>query len=142
MLGSDRMLGRQSGLALVEILFILLVSSLLIGYGFSKWLSQEKVPKTKMATEQMQLIAEALDNFHQENQRYPTTEEGLAALTERSARTESGEPGSYLDKFMATDPWGNSYQYYSPGKEKSYDLISWGADGKPQGKGEDADIIY
>lgn len=141
MLGSNRV-GKESGLTLVEILFILLVSSLLMGYGLLKWYSQEKVPKAKIAIEQMQLIAEALDNFHQENQRYPTTEEGLTVLTERLASTESRDPGPYLDKFMATDPWGNPYQYYAPGKEKGYDLISWGADGKPQGKGEEADIVY
>jgi general secretion pathway protein G len=46
--------------------------------------------------------------------------------------------GPYLDK-LPTDPWGNPYIYYYPGKHSanSYDLLSVGPDGK---EGTDDDI--
>jgi general secretion pathway protein G len=38
------------------------------------------------------------------------------------------------------DPWGNDYQYISPGTEGPYDLYSYGADGQEGGEGNDADL--
>lgn len=142
MLDKHIFLEKQTGLALVEILFSFLIISLLISYGALKWFSHERVPKAKVAIEQMQLIAEALDRFHQDNQRYPTTEEGLHILTEKLATHDPREQNPYLDKSIPNDPWGNPYLYQAPGKEKGYDLISLGADGKVEGTGEDADITY
>jgi general secretion pathway protein G len=45
----------------------------------------------------------------------------------------------YLDK-LPKDPWGNAYQYLSPGVKGEIDVFSLGADGKPGGEGVDADI--
>ena len=42
---------------------------------------------------------------------------------------------------MPDDPWGNPYQY-APSASGTYPitLYSWGADGKPGGEGQDADL--
>jgi len=56
------------------------------------------------------------------------------------ARVRHWRPGGYL-QHVSKDPWGNDYQYTSPGQHtKDYDLFTLGADGQPGGEGNDADI--
>ena len=47
--------------------------------------------------------------------------------------------GGYIEK-LPKDPWGNAYQYLSPGVKGEIDVFSYGADGQPGGTGEDADV--
>jgi general secretion pathway protein G len=47
--------------------------------------------------------------------------------------------GGYLER-LPNDPWGNPYQYLNPGVHGEIDVFSYGADGKPGGEGNDADI--
>jgi general secretion pathway protein G len=77
-----------------------------------------------------------LDNF-----RYPTTEQGLRALVEKPAdpNVRNWKTGGYL-KRLNKDPWGNDYQYASPGSHGEIDVSSLGADGQAGGEGADADI--
>ena len=133
---------KQAGLALVELLVILLVIVLIASYLTPKLFSPAEESNEKVALIHMRSIAEALDRFHKDEQRYPTSEEGLAILVERLASEDRAWKGPYLLKPVLNDPWGNSYVYHAPGREREYDLLSWGADGKPDGRGENADIIY
>ena len=48
--------------------------------------------------------------------------------------------GPYLKKDVPPDPWGNPYQYKSPGDHGEIDIYSFGRDGQLGGTGEDADI--
>jgi general secretion pathway protein G len=48
--------------------------------------------------------------------------------------------GPYLPKAIPLDPWGGAYAYKLPGEHGPYDLISYGADGKQGGTGNDKDI--
>ena len=76
--------------------------------------------------------------------------EAMAAMGHDSGQNAPQEPaagpaangwktGGYLEK-MPKDPWGNPYQFLSPGVKGEVDLISLGADGQPGGSGDDADI--
>ncbi|MDQ2696258.1 MAG: type II secretion system protein GspG, partial [Pseudomonadota bacterium] len=47
--------------------------------------------------------------------------------------------GGYVAK-LPKDPWGNEYQYLSPGQQGAIDIYSLGADGQLGGEGTDADI--
>ncbi|SAL88488.1 general secretion pathway protein G [Caballeronia choica] len=47
--------------------------------------------------------------------------------------------GGYL-KHLPNDPWGNAYQYLNPGVHSEIDVLSYGADTKQGGEGNDADI--
>jgi general secretion pathway protein G len=85
---------------------------------------------------------QALKMYKLDNQRYPTTEQGLKALVEKpsSGPTANGwKSGGYVDK-LPQDPWKNSFQYMSPGLHGEVDIFSMGADGQPGGAGDDADI--
>jgi general secretion pathway protein G len=78
-----------------------------------------------------------------DNARYPTAEQGLDALIHEPDDARSYPPGGYLQKRrIPEDPWGNLYEYEQPGQNNShsFDLWSYGADGKPGGEDVDADI--
>ncbi len=48
------------------------------------------------------------------------------------------DPG-YLDQ-VPNDGWDRPFQYSCPGVRGPYDIVSWGADGKPGGEGVNADL--
>ena len=87
-------------------------------------------------------ILAALKLYRLDNQRYPTAEQGLAALTTRPTvppLPPNWKPSGYLDR-LPKDPWGQPYQYLNPGLHGEIDVFSFGADGQPGGAGNDADI--
>ena len=85
-------------------------------------------------------IMQALKLYKLDNQRYPTPEQGLAALVQRpSTPPVPGNWKPYLEK-LPSDPWGQPYQYLNPGIKGEVDVMSFGADGKSGGEGKDADI--
>jgi len=51
--------------------------------------------------------------------------------------------GPYVDSIdKLNDPWGKPYVLVVPGqKNVDFDVISYGADGKPGGEGENADVV-
>ena len=113
------------------------------------------VPKLMGRTDDARIIAakqdiatvmQALKLYKLDNQRYPTTEQGLQALIAKPVTgpatgpaSDAWKTGGYLDK-LPKDPWGNPYQYLSPGIRGEIDVISLGADAQPGGTGNDADI--
>ena len=92
--------------------------------------SKQNAAKAEIAN-----LAKAVETFYADQGRYPTTDEGLRALVDG---TDSW-PDGFIDK-MPTDPWGNPYEYFSPGAEEPYEIVSLGADGREGGQGEDADF--
>jgi general secretion pathway protein G len=89
---------------------------------------------------QIDNFGKALDLFFLDASRYPTTAEGLDTLVHKPAAV-AGWAGPYLKgDVVPPDPWGNSYNYRSPGEHGKYDLYSYGADGRDGGTGNDADI--
>jgi len=87
-------------------------------------------------------IMQSLKLYKLDNRRYPTTEQGLAALVQKPSQApvpQSWSAGGYLEK-LPNDPWGQPYQYLNPGLHGEIDVMSFGADGQPGGQGADADI--
>ena len=87
-------------------------------------------------------LMQALRLYRLDNQRYPTTEQGLQALVARPASAPlapNWKAGGYLER-LPKDPWGNPYQYLNPGVRGELDVFSTAADGAPGGEGNDADI--
>ena len=87
-------------------------------------------------------IMQALKLYRLDNQRYPSTEQGLAALVSTPLQAPvppNWKPNGYLER-LPKDPWGKPYQYLSPGLRGEVDVFSFGADGQPGGSGIDADI--
>ncbi len=87
-------------------------------------------------------IVQALKLYRLDNQRYPTTDQGLNALVAKPSEPPAPpnwKPGGYLER-LPKDPWGHPYQYLNPGLKGEIDVFSFGADGQPGGSGIDADI--
>lgn len=87
-------------------------------------------------------IASAVNLYRLDNFRYPTTEQGLAALVSRPASDpmpENWTENGYMDR-LPVDPWGKPYQYLSPGVHEDFDIFTYGANGVAGGTGADADI--
>jgi general secretion pathway protein G len=83
---------------------------------------------------------QALKLYRLDNQRYPSTEQGLQALVQRPDKPPvPGNWKAYLDK-LPNDPWGQPYVFINPGIKGEIDVMSYGADGKVGGEGKAADV--
>jgi general secretion pathway protein G len=128
--------GHEDGFTLIEILVVITIIGLimsLVGPRVLNYLSESKV---KAATIQIQSFASTLDLFYLDLGRYPSTNEGLAALVQRPGGI-TGWNGPYLKNgYVPPDPWGHPYIYRSPGENgRPYDISSLGSSGKEGGTG-------
>jgi general secretion pathway protein G len=91
--------------------------------------------KQNAARAEISAISTALETYFSTNNTYPDNAEGLAVLT----KTTEKQPEPLL-KQLPMDPWGHPYQYNRPGRSGPYEVICFGADGRPGGEGADKDI--
>jgi general secretion pathway protein G len=129
----------ERGFTLIELLVVVIILGLLAALVGPRFFGRVGQSKQAAARVQIELLGSALDQFRLDAGRYPATQEGLAALQANPGNV-SGWDGPYLKKDLPRDPWGNPYQYKSPGDHGEYDLWSYGSDGAPGGEGEAADI--
>ena len=136
----------SSGFTLIEIMAVVLIIGLLSSLvGFAVFQQVDKGRATA-AKAQISSLESVLELYRMDNARFPTSEQGLQALVERS--TVSPEPrefpaGGYLKGGrVPDDPWGEPYQYESPGQNNphAFDLWSYGAAAAPGGDDVNADI--
>ena len=133
----------EAGFTLIELLVVLAILGLLIGLVAPAMIRQLGAAKHRVAEQSVERLAGILDLYRLDVGNYPTTQQGLAALNVAPAGV-AGWGGPYLkDETSIKDPWGHEYAYRSPSQRAghSLDIISYGADGRPGGEGEDADII-
>jgi general secretion pathway protein G len=133
---------RQRGFTLIEIMVVVVIIGLLAAVIVPTVISKVDEARVAKAKQDIQSLETALTMFRLDNSKYPTTEQGLAALSAQPTdpSIKHWRPGGYLQR-VSKDPWGNDYQYVYPGTHgKEYDLFSLGADGAPGGEGIDADI--
>jgi general secretion pathway protein G len=130
---------RISGFTLLELLVVMVIIGMLASFVAPKFFAQIGKSQTKTARAQIDALEKSLDQYRLDIGRYPTTEQGLAALNERPAG-ETKWSGPYLKKSVPMDPWSHAYIYKSPGEHGEYDLLSYGKDGQPGGTDEAEDI--
>lgn len=131
---------RQRGFTLLELLVVMVILGLLVGYVAPKYFAQVGKSEVKTARAQIEALEKALDMYRLDTGHYPATEQGLAALNVKP-QNEPKWSGPYLKKEVPLDPWGKPYIYKVPGeKGTEFDLMSLGKDSKPGGEGENADI--
>lgn len=131
---------RQLGFTLIELLVVLAILGLLAAITVPQVLKYLGRAKTDTARIEIKNIATALDLYLIDVGRYPTQEEGLAALTANPGNVP-GWHGPYVNnKGTLTDPWGHPYYYRIPGEHGAYDLYSLGADNAPGGTGDNTDV--
>jgi len=133
--------GSERGFTLVELLVVITIIALIMGIVGPRVLNYLSESKTKAAKIQIESFASALDLFYLDTGRYPAGSEGLAALVRRPGNIQAWN-GPYLKGgVVPADPWGNPYVYRSPGQDgRTYDILSFGADGTEGGTGAAADV--
>jgi len=129
----------QAGFTLIELIVVVMIIGLLAGLVVPQFMKQSERAEAKTAKAQIELFGTALDTFRLDVGRYPTSQEGLAALMQKPGGADRWD-GPYLKKDLPPDPWGKPYIYKSPGDHGVYDIVSYGADGAPGGDGNNRDI--
>lgn len=134
----------RRGFTLIELIVVLAIIATLATLVAPELFRNAADAKVQTAKSQIEMLSLALDAYRLDNDVYPSTEQGLAALR---AAPLLGEPprswrGPYLSRVVPLDPWSRPYVYVAPGRENPtrFDLYSLGRDGRVGGVGEDADI--
>jgi len=127
------------GFTLTELLVVLVIIGLLAALVGPVLYQRINPAKQSVARAQIENFMTALDSYFLDIGKFPTQQQGLAALRTRQ-EGESKWGGPYLKKDTPADPWGTPYVYRTPGRNGGYEIISYGADGKEGGEGDNADI--
>lgn len=127
------------GFTLLELLVVLAILGLLAAFVAPRYFDQLERSNAKVAQAQIKALSEALEHYRLDTGRFPTTEQGLAALMTAPAG-ETRWAGPYLKRALPADPWGRAYAYRWESGLLEPEVLSWGRDGKPGGQGEDADV--
>jgi general secretion pathway protein G len=137
----NKKMNKQSGFTLLEVMVVVVILGILASFVVPNLLgNKEKADQQKTITD-IVALENALDMYKLDNSVYPSTDQGLDALVNKPS---SPEPRNYRDggyiKRLPNDPWGNDYQYLSPGDNGSVDIFTLGADGQEGGEGANTDI--
>jgi general secretion pathway protein G len=133
---------RNKGFTLIEMMVVILIIGVLAALVVPKVMSRPDEARMTAAKQDIATITQALNLYRLDNQRYPTTEQGLMALVKKpniDPIPNNWKSGGYLDR-VPKDPWGTPYQYLQPGMHGEIDVFSFGADRASGGEGNDADI--
>jgi general secretion pathway protein G len=130
------------GFTLLEVMVVVVILGILAALVVPKIISRPDEARIIAAKQDIASLMQALKLYRLDNQRYPSSEQGLQALVAQPTTAPlapNWKAGGYLDR-LPRDPWGNPYQYLNPGVHGEIDVFSFGADGAPGGEGNDADI--
>jgi general secretion pathway protein G len=133
---------RQKGFTLIEIMVVVVIIGLLATLILPRVLGRQDEAFVAKAKSDIRALSSAMKLYRLDNFNYPSTEQGLEALMKRpdgDPPAKNWKSGGYIEA-LPRDPWGNPYQYLSPGERMEFDLWSQGSDGRPGGDGVAADI--
>jgi general secretion pathway protein G len=132
----------SKGFSLIEIMVVIAIIGILVATVAPKIIGRTTQARELKAREDVMALSSSMDLYNLDNGFYPSQQQGLEALV----RKPHGDPvphhwkeGGYI-KLLPDDPWGNPYHYVYPGTHTTFDIFSYGANGKPHGKGENATI--
>ena len=129
-----------SGFTLIEIMVVIVILGVLAALVVPRVMSRPDEARAVAAKQDVASIMQALKLYRLDNQRYPSTEQGLLALVQKpSVSPVPLNWKSYLER-LPNDPWGKPYQFLNPGIRGEIDVFSFGADGQSGGTGVDADV--
>ena len=132
----------QAGFTLLEVMVVIVILGVLASLVVPNLLGNKERADQQKVVSDLTALENSLDMYKLDNGQYPSTQQGLQALV--SKPDGESQPRRYREngyiKRLPTDPWGNEYQYLSPGEHGQVDIYSLGADGVEGGEGNGVDI--
>ena len=141
-MNQPKALARTKGFTLIEIMVVVVILGILAAIVVPNIIDRPDAAREAKARQDIKAVDSALKLYRLDNYRYPSTEQGLAALVEKpnsQPEPRNWKSGGYLDR-VPTDPWGNVYHYRNPGQHGPIDIYTLGRDNQEGGEGADADI--
>ncbi len=123
----------NAGFTLIEVMVVIVILGILAALVVPRIMDQPDKARITKAQADIRSLDSALKMYKLDNFQYPTTDQGLQALVEKpdaSPEAKNWKQGGYIDR-LRDDPWGNPYQYLSPGSHGETDIFSLGPDGRP-----------
>jgi general secretion pathway protein G len=121
---------KEGGFTLVELMVVIVILGLLATIVIINVMPAADRAAVTKARADIATLEQGIEMYRLDNQRYPTSEEGLQALV----------AGEYIRR-LPNDPWSHPYRYAAPGRDgRPFTVATWGADGREGGSGDDADI--
>jgi len=133
----------RRGFTMVELMAVLIILGLLMAVVVSNFGGQVTKGRINTTKASLRLLHNAVNQFHMDTGRYPAEDEGLRVLIEPPVDAKNYPAGGYLETTdIPTDGWGNEFIYeLYPENGKPFLIRSFGADGQPDGEGENADLL-
>ena len=132
---------KRLGFTLIEVMIVVVILGILAAVVVPKILDRPDQAKIAAAKSDIAVIMQQLKLYRLDNAVYPSTDQGLNALTVKPTTPPlptNWKTGGYLER-LPNDPWGRPYLYLNPGVKGEIDVYSQGADGQPGGEGSNAD---
>ena len=133
---------KPNGFTLIEVMIVVVILGILAAVVIPRILDRPDQARLTAAKSDIAVVMQQLKLYRLDNTFYPTTDQGLQALTVKPTTNPvpaNWKQGGYLER-LPNDPWGRPYQYLNPGLRGEIDVFSLGADGQPGGEGANADI--
>lgn len=136
----QRIMRHERGFTLIEIMVVIVILGVLATLIVPRIMDKPDQARVTAAKYDIGNILQALDQYRLDNHRYPSAEQGLAALAQKPSVDPVPANWKQYLKSPPKDPWGTPYQYMNPGINGDIDVFSFGADGQSGGEGNNADI--
>ena len=133
---------KMQGFSLIEIMVVVVIMGILASLLVPKLIGRTDDARIMASKQDIATLMQAISLYKLDNYHYPSSAQGLKALLNKPSSKPiptNWKEGGYIDR-LPKDPWGQDYQYLSPGIHGSFDIFSLGADGKPGGEKQNSDI--
>ena len=132
----------RTAFTMVEIVAVLIILGLLAAVAMKNFVGQVDKARVRTTKASLAVLHEAVLQFKMDTGRYPTEEEQLFCLIEQPTDVNNWEPGGYLKTTeLPLDGW--DYEFIlelNPDSGKAFVIVSYGADGEPEGEEYNTDL--